>query len=339
MAVIGDKSVGLDRLDKQLLQALRLNGRAPFRRIAEVLGASEQTIARRYRRLREAGIVRVHVLPTPAGPGLAWFVRIGVRPGAAIKLADALAQRRDVSWVSISAGGAELVCLTQPASNEQRDALLLDRLPRSGSVTSLVSYAILHPFQEGPGEGWTAFADPFDDTQLTALRAGHQTAERDRQGRERLRAEDQPLLAALREDGRASYADLAAATGWPAATVARRVESLLSSGALHVEVDLATDLLGFPTLATLWITTAPAHLDDVGSHVARLPETGYAAAVSGPANLAVSVVCRDTNELYRYLSTKIGAIAVIRAAEVSPVMRRVKQHGSVMHGPRLPPPV
>lgn len=327
-------------MDRQLLQALRVNGRASFRRIAEVLASSEQTVARRYRRLREAGIVRVHVLPTPASPALEWFVRIGVRPGAATKLADALAQRRDVSWVSITAGGAEIVCLSQPTSTAKRDALLLDRLPRTNSVTSLVSYAILHSFDEGPDDYWTAFADQLDAAQQTALGDAHRAgADGDGRRSERLGAEDRALLAALRDDGRASYAHLATATGWPAATIARRLESLLSSGALHVEVDVASDLLGFSALATLWITTAPAHLDEVGRRVARLPQTGHAAAVSGPANLAVSVVCRDTDDLYHYLSKKIGAIPAIQAVELSPVIRRVKQHGSLMQGSRLPPPV
>jgi DNA-binding Lrp family transcriptional regulator len=131
---------------------------------------------------------------------------------------------------------------------------------------------------------------------------------------------------------------LAAVSGSSAATVARRLEALLRDGALQIEVDLASDLLGFPTLATLWTTVAPAQLDEVGWHVARLPQTGFAAAVSGSANLAVSVVCRDTGELYRYLSHEIGAIPAVQAVELSPVIRRVKQHGSVMDGPRLPLP-
>lgn len=343
-----------DRLDRQLLHALRINGRAPFRQIAEVLGSSEQTVARRYRRLREAGIVRVLVLPAPAGPGLEWFVRIGVRPGAATKLADALARRADVSWLSICSGGAEIVCVSQPSSTAQRDALLLDRLPRTSYVTSLVSHAILHPFSRGVEEHWTAFAEPFDAAQRAMLgepQAAHSERGadgrgngRDRQTRgpngagHRLTPRDQPLIAALREDGRASYAQLAARTGWSAATVARRLDALLGAGALQIEVDLASDLLGFPTLATLWTTVAPAHLDEVGWRVARLPQTGFAAAVSGSANLAVSVVCRDSGELYRYLSEAIGVIPAVQAVELSPVIQRVKQHGSVMDGPRFPMP-
>ena len=48
-----------DQLDRQLLQALQLNGRAPFSRIAEVLEVSDQTIARRYSKLRSTCALRV----------------------------------------------------------------------------------------------------------------------------------------------------------------------------------------------------------------------------------------------------------------------------------------
>ena len=47
-----------DQLDIQLLHALQIDGRALFSLIADVLGVSHQTIARRYNRLRSAGMLR-----------------------------------------------------------------------------------------------------------------------------------------------------------------------------------------------------------------------------------------------------------------------------------------
>ena len=102
----------------------------------------------------------------------------------------------------------------------------------------------------------------------------------------------------LGEDGRATYAQLSAATGIPASRVARRVEALLASGAAELDVELAAPLLGFSATAVLWLTVPPSALDSVGRQVAALPSTAFAAAVSGPANLIASVACRDTAELY-----------------------------------------
>ncbi|WP_220448360.1 AsnC family protein [Nonomuraea diastatica] len=43
------------------------NARAPFSRISEVLGVSDQTVARRYTRLRSSGALRVRGLTNPYG--------------------------------------------------------------------------------------------------------------------------------------------------------------------------------------------------------------------------------------------------------------------------------
>jgi DNA-binding Lrp family transcriptional regulator len=328
-------SVTIDRLDRQVLHALRCAPRAPFRRIGEVLGASEQTVARRYRKLHEARVVRVFALPAPAGPGLDWFVRIGVRPGVAAQLAEAIAKRPDVSWVSITAGGAEVVCVSRPSSPAQRDALLLERLPRSTYVTSLVSYAILRAFDD---ERWSGFGDPLEPAERAALLADPSNPPAEAGGAARIEAGDRALLDTLRLDGRAGYQQLAAATGWSAARAARRLDALLASGAVYLDVDLAVDLLGFPTQAGLWMSVPPSDLEAVGRRVAKLERTAYAAAVSGPANLFASVVCRDTTGLYDYLSEEIGAIDAVRSAELSPVLRRVKQGTTIVQGSTRTPP-
>jgi DNA-binding Lrp family transcriptional regulator len=95
------------------------------------------------------------------------------------------------------------------------------------------------------------------------------------------------------------------------------------------------ELLGFPTAARLWLSVAPGDLERVGAQLAALQQTTFVAAVSGPANLTASLVCRNESELYALLTDEVGAIEAVRAAEVSPVIRRIKQAGTVLHGSRL----
>jgi DNA-binding Lrp family transcriptional regulator len=341
MTVIAPDSIKLDRIDNQLLHSLLIDGRASFSLLAEVIGTSEQTIARRYRRLQDAGAIRVLVLPTPTGTGLEWMVRIGVRPGAAERLSAALAQRSDVSWIRIGSGGAEVVCISRPSSTEERDALLLERLARTSVVTTVVAHAMLKVFVGVGADVWSGFDDPLDAEQAAALRNraparnGHGgSPARDGEPWE-ARPDDAAIYDALREDGRAGYAQLAAATSISPARVARRLDGLLATGQAYVHVDLATDLLGFPTAAGLWLSVAPAKLERVGAMLGALPATTFVAAVTGPANLTGSVLCRSTSELYSLLTHEIGAIDGVQSVEISPVIRRVKQAGTVLRGPRL----
>ncbi|MER6516812.1 AsnC family protein [Streptomyces sp. NPDC060334] len=75
------RSVTLDELDRRLIHALQIDGRASFSRIASVLGAPERTVARRYHRLRSELVVRVVGLVDSRRIGmLDWFVRMTARP-------------------------------------------------------------------------------------------------------------------------------------------------------------------------------------------------------------------------------------------------------------------
>jgi DNA-binding Lrp family transcriptional regulator len=327
----------LDAVDRQIVHAMQVDGRAPFSRVATVLGVSEQTVARRWRRLRADGVVRVLGLTTPEAAEPSWHIRMRVQPAAAGAVAEALARRPDVSWVSLTAGGAEITCSTRPRTPRQRDALLLDRLPRTVQVIDLAAFSVLHAYVGGVYE-WTGFEDPLTDEQIAAL--SHESARIATPVA--LDPEDELLFAALATDGRLSYAELAGVTGWSESRVARRVEALRSAGALYFDLEIASELLGHPVSALLWLGVAPADIAHVGESLAREPETAFTAVVTGPANLMVAVTCRDTAHLYRFLTDRVGALPV-RSLETSTVLRRVKQAGSLMDGPRLtdpePPPV
>jgi DNA-binding Lrp family transcriptional regulator len=354
------ESVVLDQLDRQLIRALQLDPRAAFSRIADVLEVSEQTVARRYRRLRGDGYLRVLGLVSPRAVGATeWLVRIGCRPGGARRLADALARREDVSWVTLSSGGTEIVCLVRSLSQQQSDDLLLQRLPATSQVLSLATHAVLHRFA-GQESDWSGFRDDLTPTQVSQLSgapptgppsAGSPSAGSPSAGalsaasaRARptdpglLQPSDGPLLAALALDGRMSFATLAQQTGRTEGRVIRRVEALREAGILYFDVDLAIGLMGFRATAYLWLIVEPARLAAVGEEMSQHAEVPFAAAITGSANLITSVVCRDSEALYEYVTTKISGVAGVRQLEISPVLSRVKQAGALMDGQRLATP-
>ena len=89
------------------------------------------------------------------------------------------------------------------------------------------------------------------------------------------------------------------------------------------------------SVAYLWLTVAPAALESVCLAMAAHDETPFVAAISGPANIVASVTCRDLDELYRYATDKVGPIEGVQRLEISPVLRRLKQGGTLMDGDRL----
>ena len=99
------ESVSLDLLDRRIIHALYLDPRAPFSRLAEVLGSSEPTVSRRYRRLYDGRILRVvGQLDSQRFGQYDWAVRIRCAPGSAPTVASKLAQHPYTSWVQLTSG-------------------------------------------------------------------------------------------------------------------------------------------------------------------------------------------------------------------------------------------
>jgi DNA-binding Lrp family transcriptional regulator len=332
------ESLNLDDADRGLIRALQLAPRGSFSAIGEVLGLSEQTIARRYRRLCREGVVRVVAVVNPEALGQSsWMVRIRCRPDGTVAVANALARRDDVAWVVIAAGGSEVVCAVRSRSREQREDLLLQRLPRTAPVLGVVASVLLHWFVGGRADDWAGYSEHLTAEQarrLAVIGAGTAGLAHPRPSGDQvaLEPEDEPLIDLLVRSGRAGYAELAAAAGISEGRATRRLAALLRAGVVYLDVDLSAPLLGYLAQANLWLTVPPANLDAAGAALRTQPEVAFAAAISGPQNLTASVTCRDLDHLYRFATERVGALPGVQALEISPVLRHVKQSGAVISG-------
>ncbi|MEU0725083.1 Lrp/AsnC family transcriptional regulator [Streptomyces sp. NPDC006140] len=317
-----EPGAALDPLDLKLLQALQLDGRAPFSRIAHVLGVSDQTVARRYRRLHTRARLKVLGVADENRLGRSsWIVRLRCTPDVAEQLAGGLARRPDTSYVSLNSGGTEVMCMMKPRNREARDELLLDRLQRTPRVTSVSAHCVLHPFYGG-ALGWLNKADALSPDEQAALRPPPVAAPA---GPVALDADDESLIDVLRHDGRATLTELQSATGQSESVVKRRLEWLRSTGVLYFRVQHDTSLLGHEVESILWLTVAPAALASVGRALAEHPQVPFAAAVTGQANIFAASLHRSAGDLYTYLSEKIGALEGVQSVETALTLRRIKQ--------------
>ncbi|MGW7074348.1 Lrp/AsnC family transcriptional regulator [Streptomyces sp. NPDC054871] len=314
-----------DSFDARLLQALEIDGRAPFSKIAAVLGVSDQTVARRYRRLVSDGSLRIVAVRDHEKLGQEqWMLRLRCAPDGADAIATALARRSDTSWIGLTSGGTEVVCCTRPRTRTDQDELLLAKLPRTPHIVDIRAQQMLHRFFGGP-DGWLMKHGPLSDEQIAALRAVPPAPAAHAKAPQRIEPEDEPLVAALEQDGRATYPELQRATGRSESAVKRRLGALLASGAIYIDIEYANTLIGLHVAAMLWITTAPWAMDSVGKALASHAEIAHATAVAGPSNIMATAVTRDIPALYAYLSGKLGQLDGVQHVETAPYMRRVKQ--------------
>jgi DNA-binding Lrp family transcriptional regulator len=330
----------LDAVDRQIVHILTIEPRASFRTVAEVTGISDQTAARRYRRLSEtAGLRVLGVLDGSRLGWVRWFVRLQTTPGSADSIADALARRPDTSWVRLASGGTEVTCVVEARTPEQRDALFLRGLPGSRRIVQISAHSIMHDFTPGP---WQEVTRALSAAQLAVLSPGgttppgtppsggtHPPSPPLPTPRARLTPEDEPLVAELARDGRASNAALAAAIHWHESTVRRRIDELRRAGLLRFEVDLDHWMLGMTVDVMLWLSVEPAQLDRAGRALATHPEIPFAGATTGPTNLVATAAFRDTQHLYEYLTTQLASLPGATSVQTAPVIRTVKRTGAV----------
>jgi DNA-binding Lrp family transcriptional regulator len=322
------ESITVDDLDRQLAQCLGVDGRASFSAIAGVLGVSDQTVARRYRRLRSAGVLRVVGLKYPKPSGYAtWFLRLRCVPGSGEGIAAALAKRPDTAWVQLLSGDTEVLCSLRGDGSDGTESLLT-RMPRSGRIVAVTAYSRLHMFTGGPDA--LGFMDVLPAARVAPLRVPVRTRPLPTDPDEAMSDLDAALFAALALDGRTPYAELAATTTYSETTVRRRMDQLRDLGLLYFDLEMDMPSFGFRSSAWLWLSVPPSHLADVGTALAKFTEIAYVTATTGPANLAACAVCTDEEALYEFLTAKVGALHGVERVETSPIIRTVKQASPVM---------
>ncbi|GAA2048748.1 Lrp/AsnC family transcriptional regulator [Williamsia deligens] len=331
----------LDPIDEQIVHALQIAPRVGFARMGEVLDIGETTAARRYRRLRRDGLVRVTLAVDPAALGLTvWHARIRCRPDGAEVVAEALGRRDDVSWVAIDAGGWEVTCSVRSTAGDQAQRLITRQLPKSQSVLDVEVAALLHTFVGGSATDWSAWSSPLSPDQQHALATDDELSRPPVTdgGTTTLRADDRAVLDVLARDGRTSYAALARLTDSTPGRVRRRVEALLAAGITYFDVDVAAAASGIRTVVGLWLSVTPRSLVTVGTALARHPHVPFAAAVTGRHNLTASLATRGFDDVYDTVTTTLADLDGIVGYEIVPVGRRIKFADARVTGDRLAPP-
>lgn len=315
-----------DDLDARIAGALQLDGRASWSLIARQLGVSESAVLRRVsalhaaRRLRVIGVVDV----LRCGFGVPVLVRMRCRPGTANAVADVVAAHSETRYVAVLTGGADAAAeIVVPGYADL--AHVVDGGFGGPDVTAVESAAVIRTFASN--HDW----DPgvLGGEAAAALRAGappRPFEEGHPDGPpEQLDATDLAVVAALGEDGRMSYTEIANRTGVSESTARRRVDSLVRRGCLRFRTLAEPELFGFGVEFMVWLSVRPGDLDEAARTLAAHRATRYLSATTGTFGLVAQVALRHHADLYRYLTEVIGTLPGVDRAETTLQLRTLKR--------------
>jgi DNA-binding Lrp family transcriptional regulator len=187
----------VDEVDEAIVHLLEDDGRLSHLDVAQQVGLSRSAAATRVQRLIASGqlVVRGVVHPAVLGRGALAHVSVVVT-GPAAPVAQALAQRPDVAFLSLTSGSYGLVAEVRAASTMDIDRAVGEIRAIEGvmGVDTLTYVEVVRDVVGPVGE----VGVDVDDV-------------------------DRALLRALQDNGRASYVELAGAVGLSPAGARRRV--------------------------------------------------------------------------------------------------------------------
>ncbi|WP_219471622.1 Lrp/AsnC family transcriptional regulator [Nonomuraea rhizosphaerae] len=311
----------MDVLDRRLVAALQVSPRASWGEIGRVVGEHERTVARRLQRLIADGVVRVTAIydDLRTGHGRPVHLHVQVRPGTAVQVAKALADRPDTRSVYALTGAADLGCELVARSREELHDILSTQVSEIDGVLQTQTQVVLHTFRTVAE--WHA---PYLSEQEAARLRPDAPAEPlpDHDGLSPLEQDVAELLAA---DGRIAFTTIAERLDVSVPTARRRVTSLFERRLLLPRAEVEPALLGLETEAVLWLKVRPRGLDRVGHGLAAHPGVRYCAATSGTHSVVVQVTVAHEAALYRFLTGVVGPLDDVIDMDVTLITRAYKR--------------
>jgi DNA-binding Lrp family transcriptional regulator len=304
---------GLSELDRRIVAALQSDARASWRRIAEIVNSSESTVARRARALAAVGAIRS---PIRVGLGNPVLVQLRCQPRRGRAVARQLADHPDVRFVTLVTGPFDVMAELIVPSKRRLMSFLFDELASIEGITDTSTETVLRNFKTSYDWSWNllGIAPP--------ARVAHES-----HGGPLVDLDDvdQHLAARLRENGRSGFPELAEALGITESMARRRVDALVSSGALLPITLVDPGLLGFEIELTMWLHVDLSRLEDAARALVALPGVRYLSATSGYSDLVGEVILRSHEELYTFRTQVLGALPGLRRADLALELQTLKR--------------
>ncbi|MFF1377892.1 Lrp/AsnC family transcriptional regulator [Streptomyces sp. NPDC058308] len=318
---------GVDRLDRLIVNALQVEPRASWTKIGSVLGVDAATVARRWIRLRAAGLVWVTASESSPGLGRRAVVEVECA-GNPLELAEELARDRECRTLDIVSGGRNLLLGVGTADEAGLADYVLTRLG-AGPQVRAVRTQLVTSFTRDPGEWRLGELSPDQLERLTGP-GPRDAAARDAAACDALTRFEREVVAALHEDGRMPATRIAARTGVPVRRARETVHRLLAQQRVLLWTDVARAMSGRSVQAWYFIRVPARRLTGVAARLARLEEARLVVAAVGTYNLAMCVWMRELTDVTRLEARIEDGLEGVQIADRCITLRTVKRAGYLL---------
>jgi Lrp/AsnC family transcriptional regulator for asnA, asnC and gidA len=147
---------------------------------------------------------------------------------------------------------------------------------------------------------------------------------------------DLAIIDRLQVDGRKAYTEIALELGVSEGTVRNRVARMVEDQILYIVGMVDPYFLGRDAPALIGVTLHAEDWDPAIEAIANFEEVSYLVLVSGEYDLIVEVLCRDREDLARFLNEKLRRVRGVVRTQTFTILRTYKMAYGAM--PVLTPP-
>lgn len=312
----------IDELDRRLVHALQIAPRAPWTRVAAVVGADAVTLARRWQRLRDDGLAWVTCHP-PGDRAAGAVVEISTQPTALRQvLKEIIGDERAVS-IDVTSGGRDIILTAMCRDQDDLSNYLLDRLGTLEGIAAISS----HPVSAILTEGSQWRLQELDANETASLTA---PAPRVRQRARRDVALEYAIADALAEDGRMGATELAVRLDAPQRRVRETIAELFAASRLVLRADIARHASGWPVAACFFLSVPAPHVERVGALLSKIREIRTVLSVVGRYNIVMTVWMRSITDVPRLEARIESQLQGVRIVDRSIILRTAKVVGTTL---------
>jgi Lrp/AsnC family transcriptional regulator for asnA, asnC and gidA len=285
----------MDELDRRLLIELQKDPRISNARLAKMLGITEPTVSRRIERLVSDTDLVFTALPDMRlfGFNTSAYVALKVKqPSKIAEIATLLSESPQLRAVSTCEGFADIFAGGDFKSTDEFTEFITDYLGKINGISQLDTMVELKRIKQRScgrigirGSG-----------RLTTLEKGAVTID----------DVDRDLIFALQKDCRAPLKKLASEVNISEPTVYRRIQNLISSGAIELTTVTNMRKIGYTANGVIGIRADLSKILNVAKAVSQHTQVEYVGIFSGPIQILAGYYAQSCEELAAFATQTLA---------------------------------
>jgi DNA-binding Lrp family transcriptional regulator len=274
--------------DYQLIMELQKDGRASYSDLAERLGITAKTIAKKTERLLAAQVIAIRAQPNPYKLGLSACALLAIKtdPSKNEQICDYLAESFHVNLLQTVFGRLNILSIVYFRNLEELHDYIDNELYPLDGVLQVELHFIKEVFKR---------YDRFFEKEHFS------------NGQAKLKPIDWKLVQALAKDGRANPVGLANKEGIHVSTVYRRIEALFKNGVIRISaVPNPSRLAPYSANAYLTLDVDPMEVENVCRKLYEHPEVHFIMTTSNRSGIIVCIHSEDNEALYQFIQKNVA---------------------------------